>query len=703
MKRTTKRDYWYISTLGVPIAAVGLAGTAHAQVPTAQLQQALPDASIQVRSGRISRITGQGLATGASPEAAAEAFRVKAAQGLSAVPEDLVRLEVDTSKTMSSKDGPGTGLMYDKATGKYKFYLYRYGQARGNVPVHGAELRTLVKNEAGYPVVWAASTLRDLKDFSPTSAKVAAIDDTKLQAAISAYAGTAKAQRAALPAVFESIGKAEPVIFAGTNENPQAPRMALQFVAENASPLAKVRFVVDAQTGEVLDSVPLLRNVNVGGTIRGVSTVGPRPFDPGDAACAATANTPMPYASVGIQFGTSGYTSNTGYYYLTNPGTAAVTVESPVQGQYFSMTDDAGAIELLTSTVVPPNAANFLHNAANTSEFLRAESVGYIHVNRVRDFLLGYLPSYPGVSAFSPTNLFPVTVNSNIAGCPNAWGGAGGLTFCRASGTGKNSAFGDVIYHEFGHAIIDFGGSGNDAYHEGMADAIATSLDESAGWANGWFSNCSTATRMMQNTVQYDATDPACTPPKDPHACGMLLGGVIFDIRQQLMTSNPGDYRDILNPMMFSSIPMNGGSPIGPDILDDFLSLDDDNGNLADGTPHRTQICAGFNAHGITDANCPPPGPTTPCGSVCSPATVFNWGGSYWSGELGTGAVCRETTHTISGGNCGNLTGGRTLYVNGVPMACNNQNWASIPAKVRGGYCITTTPGDYRWAYFQVW
>jgi hypothetical protein len=91
-----------------------------------------------------------------------------------------------------------------------------------------------------------------------------------------------------------------------------------------------------------------------------------------------------------------------------------------------------------------------------------------------------------------------------------------------------------------------------------------------------------------------------------------------------------------------------------------------------------------------------------PCASFCQNPTSFSFGGAYQSGNLGTGAVCRETTMSIAGGNCGSLVGGRALYVNGVQMTCNYQNWPSVPAPANGGYCVQVTPGNYSWAYFTV-
>jgi hypothetical protein len=181
-----------------------------------------------------------------------------------------------------------------------------------------------------------------------------------------------------------------------------------------------------------------------------------------------------------------------------------------------------------------------------------------------------------------------------------------------------------------------------------MADSVANAIDELPGLAYGWANGtCTTPLRYAQNTCQYDAVNCSSCGSAS-HDCGQLIAGINYDIRQRLKASHPSDYRDILNPIMFSSIPMNGFSYISSDILDDYLALDDNDGNLANGTPHRTEICGGFNAHGITDANCPPPTPTNPCGSFCSTPTTFTWTGSYWSGDLGTGAVCRETISVSS-------------------------------------------------------
>jgi subtilisin family serine protease len=98
--------------------------------------------------------------------------------------------------------------------------------------------------------------------------------------------------------------------------------------------------------------------------------------------------------------------------------------------------------------------------------------------------------------------------------------------------------------------------------------------------------------------------------------------------------------------------------------------------------------------------NCEPA--ANPCQAFCASPTPISWSGSYQSGSLGTGAVCRETTQPVAGGNCGNFSGGRQLLVNGVAMPCNNVNWPSLPAPVNGGYCIQATAGQPAWSFFTL-
>jgi len=96
--------------------------------------------------------------------------------------------------------------------------------------------------------------------------------------------------------------------------------------------------------------------------------------------------------------------------------------------------------------------------------------------------------------------------------------------------------------------------------------------------------------------------------------------------------------------------------------------------------------------------------PPSPCDGLCANPEYFTWsGGSYFSGDLGTGAVCLETLQQAVGGNCGNFASGRQLSVNGAQKVCSGANWMNAPVERNGGYCVHTTAGDHPWAYFYLW
>ncbi|HYJ07479.1 MAG TPA: choice-of-anchor Q domain-containing protein, partial [Polyangiaceae bacterium] len=138
--------------------------------------------------------------------------------------------------------------------------------------------------------------------------------------------------------------------------------------------------------------------------------------------------------------------------------------------------------------------------------------------------------------------------------------------------------------------------------------------------------------------------------------------------------------------------PRPDGTELGPFLA--MLNPGDNTVELVD-----NQATAEFDVHYLRVE----PLPESPCSSFCSNPTAISWSGSYQSGNLGTGAVCLETTQPVAGGNCGNFAAGRQLFVNGTQMPCNAGNWTSLPASVNGGYCVQVTPGGASYAYASLW
>ena len=78
--------------------------------------------------------------------------------------------------------------------------------------------------------------------------------------------------------------------------------------------------------------------------------------------------------------------------------------------------------------------------------------------------------------------------------------------------------------------------------------------------------------RTADHTCQYDPVN-CSSCGSQIHACGQLISGIVWDLREQLMASNPTNFRDIVNQLTLNSIPMHTGINIDADIAIDFLSL----------------------------------------------------------------------------------------------------------------------------------
>ncbi len=256
-------------------------------------------------------------------------------------------------------------------------------------------------------------------------------------------------------------------------------------------------------------------------------------------------------------------------------------------GLDFKVDNQAGPNTVLTETVIPPGPADFLFNAANTNEFQRAEVNAYVEANVVRDFILAANPAYPVISG---QRFFDINVNINDS-C-NAFYNGVSINFFRAGGGCSNTANTTVVHHEYGHHLVDSGGSGQGAYGEGMGDVMGLLLTDDPVSAYGFFNNCSTGLRNADNNIQFPCFG-------EIHDCGQLLSGSVWETRNELVITEPNDYIAILRDLAVNSVLLHSGSRITPQIATDWLTLDDDDGNIFNGTPHCNEIQTGFGEHNM--------------------------------------------------------------------------------------------------------
>ena len=586
---------------GGPLAS-GSAAVASTVASTAASTGAAPTAAptgLQLQRDQIRRVHGV-AATGQTPDDAAESFRQQGAVAMGIDRNDLrpARLKGSaplTAGVPASARANGVGLMYDPATGKPKFRLYNYEQQRDGIPVFRAGLRTLVREGGDNPVVWANADLRPMGSFrAQPVGKARAVDRGR---SLDALRTSNAVSGEPSPAALGNISAPVQTIFAGVDGQTAAPRLAVQYTARAASGAGKWTFVADAETGDILH-VESNVHFDVNGSVKGRVITGGE-----SAECGVQGTAALAYANLTSASGNA-VADKLGAFTITQTGSTAFDIASNVTGKYVQV-DDAGSSDSISLRVTPPGPANFLHqDSSSPPEKVLAQLNAYKWVNDIRDMLLASVPEYPVIAG--QTN-FRVNVNVTDPITCDRTGGAWydddnmprTLSFCPRTTERANTAFRSIIHHEYGHHIVDSAGSGQAEYGEGMADTVAMLFAKDPKIGVGYYLNqCSTPLRNANTTCKYDATN--CSSCGGGYECGSVLSGTVWDIWKALDLTVPSSSDAIIRELVFSSVLLHSGTKIDSSIAIDMLTLDDNDALLENGTPHYSEICAGFTAHGMT-------------------------------------------------------------------------------------------------------
>src|SRR5512140_3811627 len=242
---------WSVAPAPIDPAAIGEAELAAQD----RLQAQFPGLRLYRADSRLSRVYDGVFGMGDTPQQAAEQFLAGNADLFGAQAEDLLPV------TPVLPAGNAVPLMYEPENGTYKFTLLYYSQYRGGVPVFRSDVRLLVRNETGYPLVWAGSGLRRLGGFQPDFSQAAAMTSTQVAPDMLNFTPT------------------QWVIWAGVDDQVAAPTLAWTFEADNyGSGLdpQKWLYVVDAATGSILYRENRIISTNVTGSVHGMATTLPK-------------------------------------------------------------------------------------------------------------------------------------------------------------------------------------------------------------------------------------------------------------------------------------------------------------------------------------------------------------------------------------------------------------------------------------------
>ncbi|MSR40564.1 MAG: hypothetical protein EXS10_01500 [Phycisphaerales bacterium] len=617
--------------------------------------EAHPGAGFFSRDGMITRVYGEAFSNGATPMASAENFLQSWAPIFGAQYGDLLAIG-------QYEDGHSLQpLMLDEETGLDKFTLVSYSQFVKGVPVFRSTVRCLVRNEEGSPLVLVSNELKNLGDFA-ASLTSKPVPPSRINMKLASRYAFNEFRSA------PTVSAQEMVIWAGYEDAKTAkPVLAVKFIAEggnvfDGASYQKFLFVVDAANGRILFQENMILSADLTINARGMGTE-----NMVADACANEVSMALPYAK--ITYGTSTIYANVNGVAVAIIG-ASTAFTSTTSGRYFTMNNVPGAESSITTNSAG-GVLDFMHNSANTVEGTRSEVNSYIHANLVRDLTLSVSPSYPTIA----TQL-GFAINVGVAGTCNAFYDGSSINFYAAGGGCNNTAFGDVVHHEYGHHLVAVAGSGQGAYGEGMGDVMGVLMKDNPQLGVG-FQSCATGIRDANNVCQYSAT--GCSScGSEIHACGQLLSGCVWSLRNTFAVTYPSTYRTKLASLAVNAMPLHTGSSIAGDITIDYLTLNDNNGNIGDGTPDYSAINGAFTAHGL-------PGPAVQLLAFAYPSGIPTLSNPNGSTTVAVNVSALSATPAPGTGKMYWRNGVTGAYsVANMAQGAANQYTATIPALTCG-------------------
>jgi hypothetical protein len=413
---------------------------------------------------------------------------------------------------------------------------------------------------------------------------------------VAARIDTDRATRSAIAAfrvksgVLEtSFGAAELVVDQDFDGEQRLPRLAwkidVRSETDGSEPVG-FEWFVDAKTGAAYRSRESVHFFDVSGSVTASSTPGLSSDHPGNPAV----QQPMQQLKV-----TSGavttMTDASGNFTLVGVNApASVTVE--FSGTYSNVNNAAGADYSLTTNLTLPTG-NVIQMAPTPTEHTTAQANAMRSALLVRDFIKATNPS--------DTHADFVVVQSvnQASSCNASWSGNQTNYYVAGSGC-SNFAFSTIVAHELGHWLNSIYGTGNgsDGMGEGNADVWAMYTYDSPIIGQG-ANNGSGFVRTGNNNRQFcgDA-NPGCHG--GVHANGEVWMAAAWKIRNRLNVTFGNTIGDQIANTIFLSW-MNGynQTQIRTVIETQWLTLDDDDGNINNGTPHYAQIDGGFRDQGF--------------------------------------------------------------------------------------------------------
>ena len=464
----------------------------------------------------------------------------------------------------------------------------------------------------------------------------------------------------------EKIKRPELVILRHQPGKTAQPRLAWSIEMRSESgtivPAGKQIYVAaDTTLPEILQVDELVHHQQISGNVQAWASPGTLP----DMASNPETLFPMKAMTVSSSAGNT-TTDNLGNFSIPYSGTSNVDVTMKFRGTWARVMDDSGAEYSITQSFAPGTPGNVAMNPSKTASDT-AEANAYRCIIDFRDWVKAQNPADTKMD-------FQVLANVNLSSTCNAYYDGSSINFYAYGGGCNNTGYSTVVAHEEGHwANVKYGsGNGGDGFGEGNSDVYCNYIYDTPITGEYFFTGGGYI-RTGLNTRQYCGDgNGGCYG--QVHADGEVLMGAMWKVRARLNTTLGNAAGDAVADMLHSAW-MNGynDGQIHSIIEEHWLALDDNDGNIFNGTPNFNDIDLGFRDQGF-------PGVDlqfidivhTPLGDTQNEAGpyVVDAAISSWIGATITGA---EVIYSVNDGSSQSITMTNT----------GGSNWqAGIPGQI---------------------
>jgi ABC-type transporter Mla subunit MlaD len=483
---------------------------------------------------------------------------------------------------------------------------------------------------------------------------VPAIDAGQAQARLVAYMGLGKTD------AFDFIDKAKLALIALPGDD---SALVWDVKLRVSGGIETWKALVDAHTGAILSFVDAnMYAVAKGGVYPTTS----------DQACpdgCEQPNYPMPFTN--IVAGSTQFATSAGIFNCSPSGGIALT---NLNGKYFRALDYCGDIaehvtcdaDLDLRTSAGTNCTVPAGSTANSGD-THAARTSYFHLNRIAEHARPWLPNNAWIRS-------QVDANVNLLQWCNAFWNGSSINYYRDGyGCGNTGEIAGVSQHEWGHGLDYNDGGGYDNPSEAYADVtsfLATHVScMGRGFRHGV--NCTgngfdclectgvrdldwdkISTHEPARGYPWVANCPSFPNSASPcgqevHCEGYLAGETIWDLAVRDLPASGltlADSWQLVDKLWYLSRTGSGGNAYNCFIVDTdgcgatnwfakLRAVDDDDGDLGNGTPHAAAIFAAFDRHGIACGAVDDPSnqSTTICPAIGAPALTLENGNGFVS------------------------------------------------------------------------